>query len=228
MEKRCIRADRSIIWVLLSVSLMRDGDGEPTHYIAQLQDIGDRKRYERDLRALAERDPLTGLPNRRALSAAIGTQLAQLARYGGALAVLMVDLDRFKSINDTAGHDVGDAAIRATADALRDRLRDHDTVARLGGDEFVLVLPHTDTNAACGVADGLVALIAGLRIDSLGGRLALGASIGVVVAHQADHYDERGLLAAADRALYVAKDAGRGQFAVFDPDGAEPLLVARD
>jgi diguanylate cyclase (GGDEF)-like protein/PAS domain S-box-containing protein len=217
MEKRYFCADGSIVWVLLSVSLVRDQNGQPLHFVSQIQDISERKRQESELRHLAAHDALTGLANRRALGQEISRQLAHQARYGGHLALLLVDLDHFKHINDTLGHPVGDQVIRAAAGALRTRVRRSDTVARLGGDEFAVLLPHSSLDAAKVVADELVGVLAELRVDTAEQQLRVSASIGVVVVEREEEFDEDAMLAAADLAMYDAKEAGRDRYAVYDP-----------
>ncbi len=228
LEKRLLRADGQVLWIQLSASLVRDENGAPLHFVSQMQDIGQRKRYERELRHLAEHDVLTGLANRRVLGRDITRQLTHQARYGGALALLIVDLDHFKYINDTLGHRVGDQVIRAVADALRTRLRDSDTVARLGGDEFAILLPQTDRDAAQQVAQELVQTLAELPITIPGQQLQVSASIGIVVVDGHQQVDEDDLLAAADLAMYDAKDAGRDRYAIHDAtDGSQTRASAR-
>ncbi len=142
LEKRYIRSDGSLVWVLLSVSLVRGADGEPLHFFSQIQDISERKRLEAELHRLATEDELTGLRNRRSFEAALQQQVARCARYGEPAAILLLDLDGFKAVNDTHGHLAGDALLQHVAGVLRGRLRAADVVARLGGDEFAAVLPH--------------------------------------------------------------------------------------
>ena len=123
---------------------MRDRDGAPLHYIAQLQDISERKRLEEHLRHLADHDPLTGLRNRRLFEHDLRLQVARSRRYGEQAALMVIDLDDFKRVNDRHGHKVGDDTLKAVARALTRRLRETDLVARLGGDEFAVLLPHID------------------------------------------------------------------------------------
>ncbi len=133
VEKRYFDASGEIVSALMAVSLVRDRDGGPLHYIAQLQDISERKRLEEHLRHLADHDPLTGLRNRRLFEHDLRLQVARSHRYGEIAGLMVIDLDDFKSINDTFGHKVGDDTLRAVARALRRRLRQSDLIARLGG-----------------------------------------------------------------------------------------------
>jgi GGDEF domain-containing protein len=143
MELRYRHKDGSEVWALLTVAAVRGLDGKPIHYIAQILDVTDRRRLERQLRHQAEHDALTGLANRRVFAAELGRQLARERRYGGESSLLMVDLDGFKEINDTLGHAAGDLVLQAIGYLLAGRVRDTDLVARLGGDEFAVLLPGT-------------------------------------------------------------------------------------
>jgi diguanylate cyclase (GGDEF)-like protein len=172
--------------------------------------------------ALAEQramtDVLTGLPNRRALQDAARQMVAQAGRSRAALAAVMVDLDHFKSINDTFGHDRGDEVLAAVGLLLRDAVRTSDLPARLGGEEFVVMLPDTDVMGAAHAAEALRSKVARLRVPGIGGH-RLTASFGIAaIPKQAADVD--GLLAAADRALYRAKQLGRDrvEIAVDEPD----------
>lgn len=169
---------------------------------------------ERDvaLRELAEQavtDPLTGLRNRRGFLAEAEAALARCARAGQAAAVVMVDLDRFKSINDRHGHPAGDAVLRATAASLRAGLRAGDVAGRLGGEEFVLLLPDADLDAAIATADRLRAALTAAVPHPGGGRVT--ASFGVAPV---EGLDVSPALSAADEALYRAKQGGRDRVEV--------------
>ena len=128
----------------------------------------------------------------------------------------MVDLDHFKYINDTLGHNTGDQVIRAVATALDERVRASDTLARLGGDEFAMILPHSDREMAELVAGNLLATISDLRVDAPEREVRVSASIGIVIVDDDDELDENAILAAADLAMYEAKDAGRDRCVVHD------------
>ncbi|MGO9891381.1 MAG: putative bifunctional diguanylate cyclase/phosphodiesterase [Solirubrobacteraceae bacterium] len=216
METRYYRSDGSLLWILLSVSLVRADGGTPMHFVAQIQDVTDRRHHEDELRCLAEHDVLTGMKNRRALSHELARQLSDQARYGHEFALLMVDLDHFKYVNDTLGHGAGDQVIRAVADALSARLRVTDTLARLGGHEFAIMLPNSSRASAQLLATELLTTIAGLRVDAADREVQVSASIGIVVVDELGEFDENSLLAAADLAMYEAKEAGRDRYAFHD------------
>ena len=134
-EKRFVRPDGSIVWTLANLTFLRDEHGRPLCWVGQFQDIT-------ELRRMALRDPLTDALNRRAFD----TELDALRRAHAAL--LVIDLDGFKDINDAHGHHAGDELLRRTADAIRGRLRRDDVLGRLGGDEFAVLLPHCDPTQA--------------------------------------------------------------------------------
>ena len=152
LEKRYLRPDGSIVWASLSVSLVRDASGEPLHFVSQVEDITERKRLEAELTRLATHDDLTGLHNRRHFERELARELKLTRRHGGTAAVLLLDLDDFKAINDTHGHAGGDALLRHVAEVLRGRLRETDVIARFGGDEFAILLRHTPVESAERVA----------------------------------------------------------------------------
>jgi diguanylate cyclase (GGDEF)-like protein/PAS domain S-box-containing protein len=203
-EKRYFNAAGETMSAILSISLVRDVDSAPLHFIAQLQDISERKRLEEHLRHLADHDPLTGLRNRRLFEHDLKLQVARSQRYGEHAAVMVVDLDDFKQVNDLHGHKVGDDALKAVATALTRRLRETDLVARLGGDEFAVLLPHADEEGTAIVADGLARAIAACSVDVGDGVVHPSGSIGVAMINQQTVNDEQ-VLAEADRAMYAAK-----------------------
>jgi diguanylate cyclase (GGDEF)-like protein/PAS domain S-box-containing protein len=206
IEKRYFNAGGETLSAILSISLVRDTNSEPLHFIAQLQDISERKRMEDHLRHLADHDPLTGLRNRRLFEHDLRLQVARSQRYGEHAAVMMVDLDEFKAINDLHGHKVGDDTLKAIAIALTRRLRETDLVARLGGDEFAVLLPHSDQRGSALVADGLVRVIAACAIDLGETVVHPSGSVGVAMIDQHTESAEQ-VLVAADRAMYAAKRA---------------------
>ncbi len=189
---------------------------EKEEIYAVARDVTDRKAIEDELQRLSERDPLTGLLNRRSFDEALERELDRARHYGRRGAILLIDLDRFKQINDELGHVVGDGALCHVAEALTANLREGDTigrdpsglVSRLGGDEFALLLPEADDAGTEAVAERLVAVLAAspLRVD--GREVRIGISVGAAVFDGADSPSAKELLCAADRAMYVVKAAG--------------------
>jgi diguanylate cyclase (GGDEF)-like protein len=184
-------------------------DGETLNYVGVLTDIAPVKATLERLEYLAHHDPLTGLPNRLLLLARLEHALIQARRPHCRVALLFVDLDRFKEVNDTLGHAAGDALLKAVAGRLRDQVRQQDTVARFGGDEFVVVLEDIADEAGINhVQEKIVrALARPLLID--GHELTMTASIGACV-YPRDGRTAEALLKSADAAMYRAKHGGRG------------------
>ncbi len=173
-----------------------------------------RRILELQLQALAERDPLTNLFNRRRFHEELEREVALARRHGTQVALIMIDLDRLKHINDTYGHRAGDEVLSSVAAALTDQLRATDTAARLGGDEFAVLLPNTSGAGAEAVAATLVSAIA--RTSCLVDTHTIVASVSAGVAISGDAPDPLTLVQAADKALYLAKD-GRGRYTVAPP-----------
>ena len=194
----------------LSIGRIVDAGGEVSHFVASFKDITQRKEAEASIRQLAHYDPLTALPNRTLLLDR-ATQALQMAHRGGsAMALMFLDLDHFKKINDSLGHRVGDQLLVSIATRFRSALRAHDTLARLGGDEFVLLLPGIDAAGAAHVAQRLLDL-AHLPHAIESHQLSISASIGIAV-YPADGADFDALAGAADAAMYRAKQGGRNAF----------------
>ncbi|MDP2810762.1 MAG: PAS domain S-box protein [Rhodocyclaceae bacterium] len=206
----------------LTIAAVRNGDGVvTTHYVATMTDISERKTAEDKIRRQALYDDLTQLPNRRLLMDRLQKALAASARSGRRGALLLIDLDNFKEVNDTHGHGHGDLLLQQVAQRLNKCIREADTVARLGGDEFVVML--TDLSESSGEAIGQ-AEVAGDKIlaalnqfyDLLGKEHHSTPSIGVTLfADQRQSVDE--LLKQADLAMYRSKSAGRNTLRFFDP-----------
>ncbi len=200
----------------LSVSVVRDADGEVTHHIANSIDVTEAKQAEDRIRHLAHHDTLTQLPNRVLLHGRLEQAMAAARRDAGQLAMLFIDMDRFKDINDTLGHPVGDGLLVEVGQRLRGLVRDSDIVARLGGDEFVLVLTGTGQAAAragSAVAAKVLAEL-GLPYTVRGHALHSSPSIGIAL-FPADGDDADTLMKNADAAMYHAKAAGRNNAQFF-------------
>jgi len=156
------------------------------------------------LRHLADHDPLTGLRNRRLFEHDLKLQVGRCQRYGEQAALMVIDLDYFKQVNDLHGHKVGDEALRAVSRTLTRRLRTTDLVARLGGDEFAALLPHMDRDGAEHVAEDLASVIAACTVDAGDAIVHLSGSVGFALIDSQARNDEQ-ILVEADRAMYATK-----------------------
>jgi len=214
IEKPYYRSDGTMIWTDLVVSLIRDQDGAPRYMVAMMQDTTERHALHARLRHEALHDPLTGLPNRTLFFERLDLVLASGRDRVG---LCFLDLDGFKAINDTLGHDVGDGLLKAIGGRLAERMGDEHLVARMGGDEFVVLVE------ACTGADEVVrvaqAALAAVREPlQLGSQeISVSASVGVVEAAVAGSTAAE-LMKAADTTLYWAKAEGRNRWAIFDPE----------
>jgi diguanylate cyclase (GGDEF)-like protein/PAS domain S-box-containing protein len=204
-EKRFVRPDGGAVWVIANMTFLRDEEGRALTWVGQFQDITERKGLEERLRRLADEDPLTGLPNRRGLEAAIRLALDMSDRHALHGSLLVIDLDGFKQVNDTYGHAIGDAALAAVAQTLRRRLRSTDLLARVGGDEFAVLLRATSGAPAQRLADVLVEEVRATTLGAGLPEIALDASIGVADFGSAPIPSVRELLASADAAMYATK-----------------------
>jgi diguanylate cyclase (GGDEF)-like protein/PAS domain S-box-containing protein len=178
-EKRFVRPDGSIVWAIANMTFVRDERGHAVAWLGQFQDITERKSLEERLRRLADEDGLTHVPNRRSFEESVRLALELSARHAIGGSLLMIDLDGFKSINDTHGHAVGDEVLGKVAAALRARLRATDLLARVGGDEFAVLLPATSGADARALADALAQVVGRTRLAPGSPRLELTASVGV-------------------------------------------------
>ena len=215
MEKRYIRKDGGIAWVYLSVFLLKDAAGAPLYFISAAQDITERKALQIVIEQQARIDHLTGLHNRRHFMEEGELELARAVRYKSPLALMMLDADHFKKINDTYGHKAGDLVLQGLSRVCRETLREIDIIGRLGGEEFAILLPETDLQQAAEVAERLRYAINAMEIMMEKGLpLKCTVSIGVT-ALQSGQGNIDTLLHQADEALYIAKHAGRDQVRVF-------------
>ncbi len=231
IDHRVVRDDGRTRHVQQQVEVVeRHADGRAARLAGAVHDISRRKEAEEQIRRLAYYDPLTGLPNRLAFDEHLNKAIAQADRFGRKLAVMFVDLDNFKRVNDTLGHKAGDELLRTASARLSGSLRAHDSVtrdsvrglheashsiARLGGDEFIVLL--TDLDDAANAASAARRIVAALAepVTVRGTEVFVGGSIGVAVYPQ-DGADIDTLLKNADTAMYWAKEAGRGNFQFYD------------
>lgn len=195
----------------LAISTVNDKAGNTTHYIGIFSDISERKNAEEQIRYLSSHDVLTGLPNRILLKNRLETAIAFAARSHCKVALLSVDLDQFKMLNDSMGHAAGDELLRCVTAQLKSCVRDTDTLCRSGGDEFLIALANMpDTDSISTLVDEILERIAKPFVLE-GRQLSLSCSIGVAV-YPDDGGDFETLMKLADKAMYQAKDAGRNTY----------------
>ncbi|MCW2496977.1 EAL domain-containing protein [Jatrophihabitans sp.] len=219
--------------VAVRCTLVRGHNGQPLHFIVQVEDESARIMHEERLRHLADHDPLTGLLNRRAFELAVEQHLAIAARYGPPGALILIDVDNLKYINDTRGHQVGDQAIIQLAESLRRRLRASDVMARLGGDEFAVLIPQADGETARMIAEELAAAAREVVVRGFNDNRRVTISSGVVAITDPT-WTPREIMALADLAMYDSKEAGRdrvtlygGGLPISQPDGERLTWVGR-
>jgi diguanylate cyclase (GGDEF)-like protein/PAS domain S-box-containing protein len=229
------RKDGKAVWALLATSPLLDDEGRYAGALAMVADITARKDAERllqeakdeleqrvdertrqlleanrRLEELAMRDPLTGLLNRRALQERLDQELSRARRHGTPLSALVLDVDHFKQINDSAGHDAGDAVLRQLGGLLEEIVRDGDIVARYGGEEFVVVAPHTAQQGALVLAERIRGRVEATKCNSRSWFGRVTVSVGTAELEQAPASAES-LLTRADAAMYQAKHQGRNR-----------------
>lgn len=233
IEKRYIHKDGHTVWVKVHIALIRDATGSPLFFVAQVEDITERKQAEQklsdyavvlefqktelerannELEALANTDSLTGIRNRRALMERLHEQLAHARRYNVPLSMILLDIDNFKPFNDKFGHLAGDDVLRRVASIISDEARECDYVARYGGEELAVVCAQTSADGAASLADRMRQVIEGAPWD----KRPITASFGVVeFTEDIDSLDE--VIQRADDALYASKAAGRNRVTVAEP-----------
>jgi diguanylate cyclase (GGDEF)-like protein/PAS domain S-box-containing protein len=213
-EHRLRRKCGEYVWVLMRGKLLRDDQGQALRMTGSLTDITERKRQEVLIRHQALHDAVTGLPNRVLLRDRLEHAMTVSGREGRSLGVLMMDLDRFKEINDTLGHHIGDLVLQQVAVRLRGALRASDTVSRFGGDEFSMVLPGADEDECRVVAGNIASALAPIFIVD-GYRLHVDASIGAAL-YPRHGQDPTTLIKLADVAMYAAKRTS-SSYMLYDP-----------
>jgi diguanylate cyclase (GGDEF)-like protein/PAS domain S-box-containing protein len=223
-----LRKNGELYLEFLTVSAVRDPGGATTHYVGVFSDITKAKESQEKLDHLAHHDPLTQLPNRLLFHDRLQHALQRASRVGEQLALLFIDLDRFKNVNDTLGHHIGDELLKQVAKALQDRLREGDTLARLGGDEFIVLLESIDNQyGASLVAEKLVQMFEEPFMVA-GHELFVTCSVGISLFPD-DASDLNMLIRNADVAMYQAKARGRNGFSFYAPsmtgEGVERLRL---
>jgi diguanylate cyclase (GGDEF)-like protein/PAS domain S-box-containing protein len=216
-EKRYVHKDGSTVWVRISIAEKRDFDGELLYDVSIIEDITERKHAESRIEYLATHDEMTGLSNRASFLQLLNQAIHTSKRHGRRFAVLFIDLDRFKAINDSLGHEAGDTLLKTMASRFADGVRKSDVVARLGGDEFIVLI-----NEISGIEDiALVArqlISAALRPVTIDGKdCRVTASIGVA-AFPEDADDAEQLIKNADMAMYLAKEEGKNNFQCYSKE----------
>ncbi len=203
------KRDGSCLWGNTVIAALPDEAGKVRGFVVVSRDMTERKRLEDDLKRFATLDPLTGAANRRQAHLGLATELSRQACDGQKFAVLMLDIDHFKAINDQWGHAAGDAVLRALVQTCRSTLRAADTVARWGGEEFLAILPGTNAATAMSVAERLRLEVASMQVPVPGGA-CIGVTVSIGVAEPAGG-DANELLRRSDSALYAAKTSGRNR-----------------
>jgi len=213
MEKRYLAAEGREVWINQAVSLVRDAAGKPMHFIVHVEDISEQKRLAASLQRLADHDSLTELWNRRRFGEELDRQLSRCHRYAERAALLLVDLDGFKQVNDNHGHRAGDELLKRVAKVLGTRLRRTDSLARLGGDEFGIILANVTPDRAMELAAALREVVSTADIDVNDTQVRVTASVGVAPLDEHTASDEEAL-EQADTAMYrdkAARGHGRGR-----------------
>jgi diguanylate cyclase (GGDEF)-like protein/PAS domain S-box-containing protein len=219
MEKRYVHGDGAVVWVAVSASCVRDDSGAPLFLVGQVEDITERRAMRERLTHAAIHDSLTDLPNRDLFIDRLEMALRRSQRSGRRVAVMFLDLDRFKMVNDSLGHEVGDRLLRAVADRMSSALRSSDTLARFGGDEFTILCDEvTDEAHALEIADRIRSTMR-KPLTVTGAETFVSFSLGIALSTDAEESGST-LLRQADMAMYKAKEHGAAHVEVFRPDSS--------
>ncbi len=223
-EKRYVRKDGTIFWVRITSALRRAADGQPLYHISVVEDITGQRLAQERVNYLATHDELTGLPNRSLFSEVLERAIETAHRDRRQCAVLFIDLDRFKIVNDSLGHEAGDLLLKEIAGRLARSVRESDVVARLGGDEFVVLLDHVrDLAVAAEVAKKILSTVLA-PVDIMGHECRITGSIGVA-GYPLHARDATTLMKHADTAMYLAKEEGKNNYQFYAADSS-PMSVA--
>jgi diguanylate cyclase (GGDEF)-like protein/PAS domain S-box-containing protein len=211
--------DGEEFWIDTNIVPLRDAHGRVTHFATIGRDLSATKQLQQELQLMASTDPLTGLLNRRRFLEQAETEFLRSQRYRHELAVLMLDIDHFKVINDTHGHFVGDQVLIALSRTSENLLRDIDLMGRWGGEEFVFLMPETPLAGAAILAERLREELARLAVDTAAGTVRFTVSAGVVARSECDT-GITDIMQRADSALYAAKHDGRNRIQVLTAEGS--------
>jgi len=216
LEKRFVHKDRSVIWGLLTVSVVSSPGQQALYFIAQVQDITARKATEDALKRLAVRDDLTGLCNRREMLRLLKEECDRGNRHRRPMSLIILDIDAFKRVNDTHGHQAGDNCLRQIAQLVEQSVRSFDRVARYGGEEFVVILPETTAVDALAVAERIRTRVASEELtighqDGADVRITLTVSSGIATMSGESQMSAEEIIRRADASLYLAKNGGRNR-----------------
>ena len=215
LEQRYVHHDGHPVWIAVSVSLVRDLQSAPLYFVCQMEDITERRASGAALAHQAIHDPLTGLPNRTLFVERLERELARAAVNHERVAVLFLDLDRFKVVNDSLGHSAGDRLLVAVADRLSGAMRPSDIVARFGGDEFTVLCPNVPTEETAEMIAERLIQATSRPVALVEGEVFVTASVGITLSGSESDTPET-LLRNADAAMYRAKENGRDRSEVFD------------
>lgn len=210
-EHQCYKKSKKSFWVMMILSLVKDHHDKPARFIAQIQDISLQKKAEERLQHMAYHDPLTGLANRNKLEQFLNHLIAVSRRQQTGFGVMFLDLDRFKNINDTIGHEAGDMLLQIIAERIRSTVRNTDMVARLGGDEFVLLITDVKRTESLAIIAQKILENVLRAITVQGQELYITTSIGISL-YPFDGQNMQSLMKHADLALYRAKEHGRNNY----------------
>ncbi|MBD1401830.1 diguanylate cyclase [Pelobacter sp. M08fum] len=211
--------------IVLTISAVRSGTGAVRHYVALHTDISALKEHQKQLELLAHYDTLTGLPNRKLFDDRLQQAIVHGKRHEQSLAIAYIDLDGFKSVNDTFGHDAGDQLLKVIAARMQAALRESDTIARFGGDEFVVILEDLGTTHASTAYIKRLLTAAAQPVDYQGQTLQVSSSIGVAFFAPSDTLAADQLLRQADQAMYQAKLLGKNCCHIYDPEEDQALPI---
>ena len=223
LELRLVRSDMTYTWTHLMASALHDQDGQLLGYLGAISDISELKAAQVQMETLAFFDPLTGLANRRLFKNRLVTSVKGAIRSGKSMALMFLDMDQFKRVNDTLGHDAGDVLLKEVSNRLSNTVRENDTVSRIGGDEFTILL--TDISSVQdvrAVADKILkAMAKPIRVK--GQDILTSVSIGITMTPD-DSTDTNVLMKNADLAMYSAKEQGRNNYQFFSEDMNHSIL----